>query len=117
MVGLAVAPTVSRALAWQAGGMGAGMHHAHAHDHGAMHGEHRAAGPGGDSVPSHHSHTLDHCELCAVAAAACVHVPTVVAAIAAPAYAQLRVARVAGLPPRSRDVWPAAAARGPPRLG
>ena len=142
IAGIAFAPTVSRLALAGPGSSGDGvatamhaamqapMHHAMSMagaasmtgaapmvgDAGlAMHahlGIHPGAGLGDSPAPPH-SHTLDHCALCAVAAAAFVFVPS--APVLAPVSdGGLAPVPIETTPVRHRAEWRPASSRGPP---
>jgi len=103
---MSMAGAASMAGSAPMGAAGSAMH--------ALHGAHPGAPALGDSPPPLHSHTLDHCALCAVAAAAFVFVPS------APSLAPVSDDGLAPVPiettaVRHRAEWRPASSRGPPR--
>lgn len=101
--GLALAPTISRAMSagggapWSAICSTAGT----------------PAAPD-DGASGHAGHVLDHCALCAVAAAP-MGLPPAAAVLVLPDLAE-HVAELFGLAPRPLFAWAAAQPRGPPSL-
>jgi hypothetical protein len=114
--GLALAPTISRALLLrdEAPPHAPGAHHqigamepAPAHHH---HGDHH---DGATPPPAEHRHSLDHCALCLVAACA-VAFDATPHAFTVHDGGRERVAPPASVVPRWSDDWSPATSRGPP---
>ena len=114
--GLAIAPTISRAIHLGAepeepAGMSSqapmavmGAEHAHHH-----------AAPSTDPSPRSggHSHSLDHCAMCVVAACAYA-LASIVPLVALSPVVHKGVQRLVGATPRLRQDWSPAIPRGPP---
>jgi len=118
MCGLAIGPTISRALG--AGSVDSGsMHAMHAdcpemasHSHMAADGEgHRSGHPG---TPGHSSNVLDCCALCAVASSPFAIVAVVVPELSPAGGASGPVLDRSGTRPEQRELWSTAVPRGPP---
>jgi hypothetical protein len=117
-VGLALAPTISRALLLGDGGpvhgasrprQMAAMHPAPTHHHHG-HDDH-----GADTPPAEHRHSLDHCAMCLVAACA-VAFDATPPAFAVQEVDHPHVACWGDVVPRWNDDWSPATSRGPPLI-
>jgi hypothetical protein len=121
-VGLAVAPTISRAIRngdeplshdghsheQMAAMASASAHHHHGHDH-------SDGGAPPAPTPGQHEHSIDHCVMCVVAgwAFALAATPPEVDVRDA---AETEVLGSTTAPPRWRDDWSPATSRGPPSI-
>jgi hypothetical protein len=119
--GLAVAPTISRALLLGDGALPhdtasplqmaaieaapAHHHHHHGHDH----------GEGATPPPAEHRHSLDHCAICLVAGCAVAFNATP-HAFAVHDVGSEQVTPPASVVPRWSDDWSPATSRGPPPI-
>ncbi|MGZ3197991.1 MAG: DUF2946 family protein [Caldimonas sp.] len=124
MAGLAIAPTISRALLPEHPDSAlpqaiAALHSTedpslqpHAAGH---HVHHHAAADSAGSPPSHHQHSLDHCALCAIAASAWT-LDSVLAGPVVDSFAPDTQVPTPGAPPARRLERLPATWRGPPSL-